>query len=108
METFFRKYFWTAHFIFIFLVALIAAKTINLFVESLILPPPKEDPPRVRRTVAQPVPQLQLDRLATLTGLPVPKEPEVQEPDQPPLDPNAPPVKCGLRVKLLGVLAASI
>ena len=108
METFFRKYFWTAHLIFIFLVALIAAKTINVFVESVILPPPKEDPPRVRRTVAQPVPQLQLDRLATLTGLPVPKEPEVLEPDQPALDPNAPPVKSGLRVKLLGTLAASV
>ena len=108
METFFRKYFWTAHLIFIFLVALIAAKTINLFVESVILPPPKEDPPRVRRTTAQPVPQLQLDRLATLTGLPLPKEPEVLEPGQEPLDPNAPPEKCGLRVRLLGTLAASI
>ena len=110
METFFRKYFWTAHLIFIFLVGLVAAKTINLFVESVILPPPKEDASRatVRRTAAQPVPQLQLDRLAMLTGLPLPKEPEVQEPDQPPLDPNAPPVKCGLHVKLLGTLAASV
>jgi len=110
METFFRKYFWTAHLIFIFLVGLVAAKTINLFVESVILPPPKEDAPRagVRRAVAQPVPQLQLDRLATLTGLPLPKEPEVLEPGQEPLDPNAPPEKCGFRVRLLGTLAASI
>ena len=110
METFFRKYFWTAHLIFIFLVALIAAKTINLFVESVILPPPKEEAPRAagRRTIAQPVPQLPLDRLARLTGLPLPKEPDVQEPDQPALDPNAPPVKCGLRVKLLGTLAAEV
>ncbi len=109
MEIFFRKYFWTAHLIFIFLVALIAAKTINLFVESLILPPPKEDAPRAaRRAAVEPVPQLRLERLATLTGLPLPKEPEVQEPDQPTLDPNAAPVKSGLRVKLLGTLAAEV
>src|SRR5262249_50721353 len=75
-----------------------------------ILPPPKEEAPRAagRRIAAAPVPQLQLERLATLTGLPLPKEPEVQEPDQPALDPNAPPVKSGLRVKLLGTLAAEI
>ncbi len=109
METFFRKYFWTAHLVFIFLVALIAAKTSNLFVESLILPPPREDAPRAaRRAVAEPVPQLRLERLATLTGLPLPKEPEVLEPDQPALDPNAAPVKSGLRVKLLGTLAAEV
>ncbi len=109
METFFRKYFWTAHLVFIFLVALIAAKTINLFLESLILSPPKEDAPRAaRRTAAEPVAQLKLDRIAALTGLPLTKEPDVQEPNQPALDPNAAPVKSGLRVKLLGTLAAEV
>jgi general secretion pathway protein C len=110
METFFRKYFWTAHLAFLFLVALIAAKTINLFLESLILPPPQEEPQRsaVRRPAVDPVAQLNLERIAALTGLPLPKEPDVKEPDQLQLDPNAPPVKSSLRVKLLGTLAAIV
>ncbi len=111
METFFRKYFWTAHLVFILLVALIATKTINLFLESLILPPPKEDGARsvARRPATEPMAHLDLERIAKLTGLPLPKEPEVQEPDQQsPLDPNAPAVKSGLRVKLLGTLASVI
>ncbi len=110
METFFRKYFWTAHLVFILLVALIAAKTINLFLELVILPPPEEDGARsvARRPAAEPVAHLDLERIAKLTGLPLPKEPEVQEPDQAQLDPNAPAVKSGLRVKLLGTLASVI
>jgi len=110
METFFRKYFWTAHLVFILLVALIATKTINLFLESLILPPPKEDGARsvARRPATEPMAHLDLERIAKLTGLPLPKEPEVQEPDQSQLDPNAPAVKSGLRVKLLGTLASVI
>jgi general secretion pathway protein C len=110
METFFRKYFWTAHLVFILLVALIATKTINLFLESVILPPPKEDGSRsvARRPAAEPMARLDLERIAKLTGLPLPKEPEVQEPDEAKLDPNAPAVKSGLRVKLLGTLASVI
>jgi general secretion pathway protein C len=110
METYFRKYFWTAHLAFISLAALIVAKTINLFVESAILGPPRGDAPRAvaRRTAAQPVARLDFERIARLTGLPLPKEPEVQEPDQPALDPNAAPVKSGLRVKLIGTMAATI
>ncbi len=110
METFFRKYFWTAHLVFILLVALIAAKTINLFLELVILPSPEEDGARsvARRPAAEPVAHLDLERIAKLTGLPLPKEPEVQEPDQAQLDPNAPAVKSGLRVKLLGTLASVI
>ena len=110
METFFRKYFWTAHLVFILLVALIAAKTINLFLELVILPPPEEDGARsvARRPAAEPVAHLDLERIAKLTGLPLPKGPEVQEPDQAQLDPNAPAVKSGLRVKLLGTLASVI
>ena len=108
MEIFFRKYFWTAHLAFMFIVALIAAKTINLFLESLILPAPREEArrPSTRRPTSEPVAQLQLERIAALTGLPLPKEPEVQEPDEPAADPNAAPAKSGLRVKLLGTLGA--
>jgi len=110
LETFFRKYFWTAHLVFILLVALIAAKTINLFLELVILPPPKEDGARsvARRPAAEPVAHLDLERIAKLTGLPLPKEPVVQEPDQAPLNLNPPAVKSGLRVKLLGTLASVI
>src|SRR5262249_55697748 len=80
----------------------------NLFLESLILPLPKEEPAKAVRRAADPVAQLNLERIAMLTGLPLPKEPDVQEPDQPALDPNAAPVKSSLRVKLLGTLAAVI
>jgi general secretion pathway protein C len=105
MENFFRKYFWTAHLVFILLVALIAAKTLNLFLESVILPPPKEETAKVAaRRVTEPIAHLDLERIAKLTGLPVPKEPEVEEPDQMAMDPNAAPVKTSLRVKLLGTL----
>ncbi len=106
MENFFRKYFWTAHLVFILLVALIAAKTLNLFLESVILPPPKEEGAKaaIRRAATEPMAHLDLERIAKLTGLPLPKEPEVQEPDQPAMDPNAAPAKTSLRVKLLGTL----
>jgi general secretion pathway protein C len=51
---------------------------------------------------------LDLRRLSDLTGVAVPEpEPVVAEPTTPALDPNAAPVKSGLRVKLLGTLVAS-
>jgi general secretion pathway protein C len=50
---------------------------------------------------------LDLDRLAKLTGLPIPKEDvDIREPER--VDPNAAPVKTSLRVKLLGTLAATL
>src|SRR5260370_42183037 len=95
METFFRKYFWTAHLVFILLVALIATKTINLFLESVILPTPKEDAARsvAPARAAEAVSHLDLERIAKLTGLPLRKEPEVQDSYQSQLDTNAPAVK---------------
>ena len=39
MELFFRKYFWTVNLLFILLVAWVAARTVNLFVEASIAPP---------------------------------------------------------------------
>jgi general secretion pathway protein C len=110
MDVFFRKYFWTVHLVFIFFVASIAARTINLFIESSILPLPKEEigGASVRRPPLPPSARLDLERLAKLSGLPIPKEdPMVQEPERR-VDPNAPPVKTTLRVKLLGTLAAEI
>jgi general secretion pathway protein C len=111
MELFFRKYFWSVNLLFILLVALLAARTVNLFVESAISPAPAtEAPARVaQRTHAADVPTATLDaqRLSALTGVKLP-EPEVavREPEAPRFDANAPPAKSGLRVKLLGTLVA--
>jgi general secretion pathway protein C len=108
MELFFRKYFWTVNLVFILLVALLAARTVNLFVESALTPlptgqvlaPQKAKP---RELLAS----LDLRRLSDLTGVAVP-EPEVavNEPT-PVVDPNAAPTKSNMRVKLLGTLVAS-
>jgi general secretion pathway protein C len=111
MELFFRKYFWTVNLLFILLVALLAARTVNLFVESAISPVPASG--TATRTQSQPRRQetalasLDMNRLSKLTGVKIP-EPEVavREPETPQVDPNAPPVKSGLRVKLLGTLVA--
>jgi general secretion pathway protein C len=108
MELFFRKYFWTVTALFILLVALIAARTVNLFVESAIAPLPTGAVARAQRAKAAPArATLDLERLSKLTGLKI-SQPEVavQEPTQAAYDPNAAPVKSGLRVKLLGTLVA--
>ncbi|MBZ4417110.1 type II secretion system protein GspC [Myxococcus sp. RHSTA-1-4] len=112
MELFFRKYFWTVNLLFILLVALLAARTVNLFVESAISPVPA--PGTATRAPSKPrgaetaLASLDMDRLSKLTGIKIP-EPEVavKEPETPQVDPNAPPVKSGLRVKLLGTLVAA-
>ncbi len=108
MELFFRKYFWTVNLVFILLVALLAARTVNLFVESALttVPTGQVSAPtkaRAREVLAS----LNLRRLSELTGVAVPEpEPVVAEPTLPEADPNAAPVKSGLRVKLLGTLVA--
>src|SRR5688572_27907835 len=109
MELLFKKHFWTVHLLFIFLVMLLAAKTVNLFVESGVAPLPSGSGKAAARPVAaEPVASLSIERFAKLTGLPLPvKEPEVVEPTQPTVDLNSPPVRSGLRVKLLGTLMAS-
>ncbi|MGQ0508193.1 MAG: type II secretion system protein GspC [Myxococcaceae bacterium] len=110
MELFFRKYFWTVHLLFILLVAFLIARTINVFVESAISPAPRAGA-SVRgtlptATVALPV-ALTIEKIAKVTGLPVPApEPDVKEPEQV-ADLSSAPVKSGLRVRLLGTLLAS-
>lgn len=107
MELLFKKYFWTINLVFIALVALIVARTANLFVEAKLATVGNAAPAKVnaRPKLAEPVATLQMERLATLTGLPIPQpEPEVSEPVA---DLNAAPVKSGLRVKLLGTLLSS-
>jgi general secretion pathway protein C len=109
MELFFRKYFWTVNLVFILLVALLAARTVNLFVESALTPMPSgEVSARQKAKPMETLASLDLKRLSDLTGVAVPEpDPVVAEPTAPALDPNAAPGKSGLRVKLLGTLVAS-
>ncbi|XXF75973.1 type II secretion system protein GspC [Myxococcaceae bacterium GXIMD 01537] len=110
MELFFRKYFWTVNLVFIALVAFLVARTVNLFFESFIAPSPSAGagaraPSKAHHAEAQS--SLNMERLARITGVTIPAEPvAVKEPTAPSFDPNAPPVKSGLRVKLLGTLVA--
>ncbi len=115
MELFFRKYFWTVNLLFILLVGVLAASTVNLFIESAVSPVPTggssaRTPSQPRRNEAA-VAMLDLERLSRLTGIKIPEpEPEVHEPNggaSAEVDPNAAPVKSGMRVKLLGTLVAS-
>ncbi|WP_257458669.1 type II secretion system protein GspC [Archangium lipolyticum] len=110
MELFFRKYFWTVNLVFILLVALLAARTVNLFVESALTPLPSGQVSSAPHKMKPPemLASLDLKRMSDLTGVAVPEpEPLVSEPTTPVVDPNAAPVKSGLRVKLLGTLVAS-
>ncbi|OJH39773.1 type II secretion system protein GspC [Cystobacter ferrugineus] len=109
MELFFRKYFWTVNLVFILLVALLAAKTVNLFVESALTPLPSgEVAARQKARPTETLASLDIRRMSELTGVAVPEpEPVVAEPTQAAVDPNAAPVKSSLRVKLLGTLVAS-
>ena len=110
MELFFKKYFWTVHLAFLALVSFIAARTVNFFVESALAPLPVATASRapVRALPQRGPPQLNLGKLAALTGLPLPTVTEVVEPTAPREDPNAPPVKSSLRVRLLGTLLSSL
>lgn len=107
VELLFKRHFWLVHLLFIFLVALLVARTGNAFVEAALTPLPGASSRKgpVKAEKVEPVASLNADRVAKLTGLPVPKpEPEVTEPKEPVVDLNAAPVKSGLRVKLLGTL----
>lgn len=111
VEFLFKKHFWVVHLTFLFLVMLLMARAGNAFVEAALAPMPlaKARPPSMRMTPQEVPTALDAERLAKLTGLPLPKpEPEVREPSQPALDPNAAPVKSALRVKLLGTLLAGL
>lgn len=110
MELFFRKYFWTVNLVFILLVALLGARTVNLFVESALTPMPSgEVSARQKAKPTVTLASLDLKRLSDLTGIAIPEpEPEVVEASgNLDVDPNAAPVKSSLRVKLLGTLVAS-
>lgn len=108
VEFLFKRHFWLVHLAFLFGVAFFIGKTANAFIEAELLPLPTGEGRRaLKPQVVEPVPQLILDRIAALTGLPVPKpEPEVKEPVAPVVDMNSEPVHSALRLKLLGTLVA--
>jgi general secretion pathway protein C len=105
MELVFRKYFWAVNLCFVTLAALLAAKTVNLFLEAAISPAPAAPSARLPARSAAPESRTTLDlaRLAQLTGLPLPVATE----DEPKPDMSAEPVRTSLRVKLLGTLLSS-
>jgi general secretion pathway protein C len=109
MEQLLRKYAWGFNLAFVALAALLLARTVNLFIEAGVAPQ-LSDRPAVTPGRAQPEeapPRLDLERLAKITGLPIPApEPDVAEPGQAPVDLNAAPVKSDLRARLLGTLLA--
>jgi general secretion pathway protein C len=110
VELLFKRHFWIVHLLFIFGVMVLMARTGNAFVESVLMPLPSGNR---AKTNLRPKPVEQLaalnpERLSKLTGLPLPKEPEVKEPTVPTVDLNAPPVRSSLRVKLLGTLLAAL
>ena len=108
MELVIRKYFWAVNLCFVALVALLAAKTVNLFFEAAIAPAPAAPTGRGTTRVAQgDAPAvLDLPKLAQLTNLPLPvaeAEDDVQKPDM-----SAEPVRTSLRLKLLGTLVSTL
>jgi len=108
MELVIRKYFWAVHLCFVALVALLAAKTVNLFFEAAIAPAPSAPTGRGTTRVAQSEAPAALDlpKLAQLTGLPLPvpeSDVEEQRPDM-----SSEPVRTSLRVKLLGTLVSTL
>jgi general secretion pathway protein C len=110
MERLFRKYFWAINLVFIALVALLAARTVNVFVESAIAPVTAGRGRSTGRVAAiNARTPLDLERLAAMVGLPLPPpEPDVQEPTRPVTDLDSEPVKSSLRVRLLGTLLSGI
>ncbi len=107
MELVIRKYFWAVNLCFVALVALLAAKTVNLFIEAAIAPAPSAQAARGTTRTAQTEQPAALDlpKLAQLTNLPLPN-PETEEEQQKP-DMGAEPVRTSLRVKLLGTLLST-
>lgn len=107
MELVIRKYFWAVHLCFVALVALLAAKTVNLFFEAAIAPAPSAPTGRGASRVAQAEAPAALDlpKLAQLTNLPLPvaETEEAQKPDM-----SAEPVRTSLRLKLLGTLVSTL
>jgi general secretion pathway protein C len=109
MALIFRRYFWLVNGAFILCVALLAARTANLFVELALAPSVSGTPPsRAPSATPSEEARVSLDgpRFAKLIGLTFGKdEPPVVEPRGEEVATG--PVRSALRVKLLGTLVAS-
>lgn len=112
MELFFRKYFWTVTLLFLALVAFLAARTVNYFIEWRLAPAPVAEaaPSRNRPAVVDVPSTPKIEALAKALGLPVPQaEPDVVEPQgQQVADLTSAPVKSPMRVRLLGTLVSAL
>jgi len=108
MELVIRKYFWAVNLCFVALVALVAAKTVNLFFEAAIAPAPSAPTARGsgRALAQEPPATLDLAKLAQITNLPLPS-PETHD-EAPKPDMSSEPVRTSLRVKLLGTLVSTL
>jgi general secretion pathway protein C len=114
VELLFRKYFWAVNLAFVFVAALLAARTANLFCEYALSPAPAGGAPKSQakpHLAVEAVARLDMERLAKLAGVPVPApEPDVKEPTAAAAAMNfaAEPVKSPMKVKVLGVLLSGI
>lgn len=108
VELIFKRHFWVVHLVFLFGVALFFMRTVNAVVEKSLVPLPNVQPKAARAAPVEQMTGLDAERLAKLTGLPLPKEPVITEPTAPVVDMNAAPVRTSLRVKLLGTLLAGL
>lgn len=107
MAIIFRRYFWLVNGAFILCVALIAARTVNLFTELALAPPISGAEASRSPTTTREEPRVALDgeRLGKLTGLSYGKKDAVVV--EPPPDVATGPVRSSLRVKLLGTLVSN-
>ena len=108
MELVIRKYFWAVNLCFVALAALLAAKTVNLFIEAAIAPAPSAPTARgaVRAAQSDAPASLDLSKLAQLMNLPLPVPEAETEQARP--DMSSEPVRTSLRVKLLGTLLSTL
>src|SRR5262249_18371196 len=107
MELVIRKYFWAVNLCFVALAALLAAKTVNLFLEAAIAPAAAAPAARVAARPSTPdaLASLDVNRLSTYPGIPLP--PPDLSTDEPTPDLSGDPVKTSLRIKLLGTLVST-
>lgn len=106
MELLFKKYFWVVNVLFVLGVALLAAKTVNLFVEAAIAPGPAvfdEKSPPSHALPPPPPALLSAEAMSRITGLPLPVTVQAVGGA---VDPNAGPVRTSLPLKLQGTLVS--
>ncbi len=115
LDTFFKKYAWTANLALLFAAAWLSARTVNTLAASLIRPKPSVDLASLPAAPPRPAgpPQLDPARLYALVGLKPPAAPvEEQQAGRPQSAQNcwasdAAPVKSGLHAQLVAAVLAT-